>query len=354
MLASSLVRTFKIHLFATGFALLILLAGCESDSTAAGQTKSAPQQLLVYSARQPHLIRDAIKKFSAINPHIEVKIKNNSGAVLVQQLLLESDIEQPDVLITSDAATMGHARKEGLLLPDSLPPIAELVNKAWRASDGTWTGITLRARTIAYADNRVRPNDTLNYATLAGDYGRRRLCMRTAASPYNVGFISALIHYYGENQARKLVSDFVANLATEPFTSDRTALHAIVAKQCWFTIANSYYLVRMHRAKEAQNVRLLFLPIAPGAGVHVNVSAAAVLKSSRQPKAARQFIEFLLSPAAQQIAWDLGGEFPVRSDIATPTIPGATGEFVPDSIPLETLNQYSDLARDIAEKAGYK
>ena len=312
------------------------------------------RKLLVYSARQPHLISGVIKKFEQTYPGVEVEIKNNKGAVLLQQLSLSGELERPDVFITTDASTMGQAQAKGLLLPGSLPPDAEFVKPEWRATDNSWTGITLRARTLAFSNDRLADKTVLNYGKLADDFGRRRLCLRESSSPYNVGFISALIHHYGERQARTLIKKYVENLATDPFASDRSAIRAVASDQCWFTIVNSYYLARLHRSNEVMNVRLLMVPIAPNAGVHVNVSAAAVLKSSTQPELAQQFISFLLSPGAQRIAWELAGEFFVRSDMQQPVIPGTVGAFQPDDTSLEEINKHTDLARKIASDAGYK
>jgi iron(III) transport system substrate-binding protein len=101
-------------------------------------------------------------------------------------------------------------------------------------------------------------------------------------------------------------------MANDPqiINSDGELLAVMAAGECDVGLVNHYYLGRA-LAEDPD------FPVAPawpdqdGRGAHANVSGAGVVTWSDQPDAARQLIEWLTSPAAQEEIIT-GSEFPVN------------------------------------------
>ena len=53
----------------------------------------------------------------------------------------------------------------------------------YRSANGYWTGLSLRARTIAYSTERVDPAELSTYEALADEAWAGRLCLRSNGRP---------------------------------------------------------------------------------------------------------------------------------------------------------------------------
>src|SRR5690606_37794808 len=102
---------------------------------------------------------------------------------------------------------------------------------------------------------------------------RGRLCLRSGNHVYNQSLVAVLIAELGEPATERVVRGWVANLATDPFSSDTLLLKAIAAGQCDVGIVNTYYLGRL-QAEQPDVPVALFWADQEGAGTHVNISGA--------------------------------------------------------------------------------
>ncbi len=90
----------------------------------------------------------------------------------------------------------------------------------------------MRARTIAYSTERVKPAELSTYAALADPRWKGKLCLRSGKAVYNQSLVAMLISDIGEEATERLVRGWIANLAAEPFSNDTLMLKAIAAGQC--------------------------------------------------------------------------------------------------------------------------
>ncbi|HBX57454.1 MAG TPA: iron ABC transporter substrate-binding protein, partial [Pseudomonas sp.] len=72
------------------------------------------------------------------------------------------------------------AEQEGVLKPLQSAVIEENIPAQYRSSTGSWTGLSLRARTIFYSTERVKPSELSTYEALADKNWEGRLCLRTS------------------------------------------------------------------------------------------------------------------------------------------------------------------------------
>ena len=312
----------------------------------------AGETLIVYSARKEHLIKPVIDRYGR-ETGVEIKLLTDKAASLLVRLKAEGKRTPADLLITVDAGNLWQAAREGVLLPVDSEVIRANVPAHLRDPEGRWTGLSIRARTIAYNTKRVKPADLSTYEALADPAWKRRLCLRTSKKVYNQSLVAMMIHTLGEARTEAVVRGWVKNLAAPVFSSDTKVLEAIAAGQCDVGIVNTYYYGRLLRKRPDLPVAL-FWPNQPGRGVHVNISGAGVTRHSRHQAAAIRFLEWLTSPAAQNLFADVNLEYPVNSAVKPAPEVAAWGRFKQDKTNLAKAGELQRAAIRLMDRVGYR
>jgi iron(III) transport system substrate-binding protein len=323
----------------------------------AGLVCSAPafaDELVVYSARNEHLIQPLFDAYTK-QTGVEIKYITDKEGPLLQRLQAEGKNTPADLLITVDAGNLWHAASEGLLQPVDSQILKENVPANLRDEEDRWFGLSLRARTIVYSTERVKPEQLSTYAALGDEAWKGRLLLRTSKKVYNQSLVAMMIAEYGEEQTEQIVRSWVANLAAAPFSNDTQAMEAIVAGQGDVAIVNTYYFGRLLRQQPDLKLAL-FWPNQEqaGSGVHVNVSGAGVTRYAKHPEAAVKFLEWLSSEQAQNLFADANLEYPVNPKVAANAEVAAWGTFVPSPFNLTQAGKLQEQAMRLMDRAGYR
>ena len=114
----------------------------------------------------------------------------------------------------------------------------------------------------------------------------------------------------GKRRVENIVKGWVANEPTL-INSDTKILEAVAAGQCDVALTNTYYLGRL-QAKDAKFPVAAFWANQQSTGTHVNVSGAGVTAHAKNRANAIKLLEFLSSPAAQQLFADSNFEYPAH------------------------------------------
>src|SRR5512146_2812805 len=254
-----------------------------------GASVSHADQVVVYSARIEQLIKpmfDAFTKESGIT----VKFVTDKEGALLARLKAEGKNTPADMLITSDAGNLWEAAREELLQPVESKTLETNIPAYLRDPQNQWFGLSVRARTIIYNTQKVKPSDLSTYEALAEPKWKGRLCLRTSKKVYNQSLVATMIAAQGEKKTEQVVRGWVANLATDVFANDTQLLEAIAAGQCDVGIVNTYYFGRIVKERPDFPVKVFWANQGAG-GTHVNISGAGVTKHSRNSLAATRFLE---------------------------------------------------------------
>src|SRR3990170_1191446 len=236
-------------------ARLGLLAALVLACTVAGCAKQ-PSELVVYSARNEQLIKPIFDRYSAETGQ-KIRFVTDDAGPLIERLNAEGANSQADILMTVDAGELWHAADLGLFQATSSEVLKENIPESLRDPENRWFGFSIRARTIVYSTERVKPEELSDYAALAGERWKGKLCLRTSKKVYNKSLVAMLIAEHGEPKAEEIVRGWVANLAAEPFSNDTLLMQAIAAGQCDVGLVNTYYFGRLIReARTAAQVVL--------------------------------------------------------------------------------------------------
>lgn len=328
-----------------------LLAAMTLATAFVGQA-FANDELVVYSSRIESLIKPVFEQYTE-ETGVKIKYITDREAPLMARLKAEGANTPADIFITVDAGNLWQAEQMGILQPFESEVIQANIPAQYRSSTNGWTGLSLRARTIAYSTERVQPEELTTYEALADEQWKDRLCLRTSKKVYNQSLTATLIETHGAEKTEEIVKGWVDNLVTEPFSDDTALLRAIDAGQCDVGIVNSYYFGRLQAAEPDVKVKL-FWPNQNDRGVHVNLSGAGVTKYAPNPEAAKAFLEWLTGAEAQQFFAGVNREFPASPAAKVTDEVAAWGEFKADSIPVEVAGKRQAEAIRLMDRAGWR
>ena len=319
--------------------------------TLLGSTAHAADEVVVYSSRIDELIKPVFDAYTA-KTGVKVKFITDKEAPLMQRIKAEGQNATADLLLTVDAGNLWQAEQMGILQPFTSPVIDANIPSQYRSSTHSWTGLSLRARTIAYSTDRVKPQDLSTYEALADKQWEGRLCLRTAKKVYNQSLTATLIETHGAPESEKILKGWVNNLSTDVFSDDIAVLEAINAGQCDVGIVNSYYYGRLHKQNPELAVRL-FWPNQADRGVHVNLSGIGLTRYAPHADAAKALVEWMTGPEAQTIFSGVNQEFPANPKVAPSAEVASWGEFKADTIPVEVAGRRQAEAIRMMDRAGW-
>ena len=314
-------------------------------------TVQAADEVVVYSSRIDELIKPVFDAYTK-KTGVQVKFITDKEAPLMQRIKAEGENATADLLLTVDAGNLWQAEQMGILQPFTSAVIDKNIPLQYRSSAHAWTGLSLRARTIAYSTDRVKPGELTTYEALADKQWEGRLCLRTAKKVYNQSLTATLIETHGAAKTEEIVKGWVNNLSTDVFSDDIAVLEAINAGQCDVGIVNTYYYGRLHKQKPDLAVKL-FWPNQGDRGVHVNLSGIGLTKHAPHPEAAKALVEWMTTPEAQKIFADVNQEFPANPAVPPSAEVASWGKFVADTLPVEVAGKRQAEAIRLMDRAGW-
>ncbi|MCS4534213.1 Fe(3+) ABC transporter substrate-binding protein [Neisseria montereyensis] len=310
------------------------------------------EELVVYSSRSDNLLRPVVEAYQK-KTGVSVKLVNDKAGPLMEKLRAEGSNSPADVLITVDGGNLWQATQMDLLRPINSATLNKNIPANLRDPKNQWFGLSVRARTIFYNTNKVKPSELSTYADLADPKWKGRLCLRTSNSVYNQSLVGTMIANQGQVATARIVKGWVNNLAVAPFPNDTAMMEAIAAGRCDVGIGNTYYYGRLMDKKPNLPVGIFFAD-QQGRGTHVNVSGAGVAKYSKKAAQAQKFIEWLSGSEAQNLFADLNHEYPANPTITPDPKVAKWGKFKQDLVNVSVAGSNQQKAVMLMKRAGYK
>lgn len=306
----------------------------------------------VYSSRKEHLIKPLFEAFTK-DTGIQVEYLTGKGGALIERLKLEGNNTKADMFMTVDAGNLWYAGSQGLFQPVKTNTIQNNIPAHLRDPEGLWTGLSIRARTMVYSTDRVKPSELSTYANLADSKWKGRLCLRTSKKIYTKSLVASMMYHHGKETTGDIVSGWVENLAATPNAKDSHVMNAILAGQCDVGLVNTYYYGRLIEKNPNAPLKL-FWANQDSTGVHVNVSGAGVTKHAKNPDGATQLLEWLSSAKAQSIYGSLNKEYPANQNVASDEVVSSWGAFKQDKMNLSQAGKLQADAVKLMQVKGYK
>lgn len=324
------------------FIVALALLGSACSDSGSGDT------VTVYSGRSEELIAPLIERFEK-QTGIDVAVRYAGSTELAATILEEGGGGPADVFFAQDPASLGTVALAGRFseLPEE---ILAAVPARFTDAAGRWVGVSGRARVVAY-DTTVVSVDELP-ATEDG-FTASDWRGRTALAPTNgsfLAFVAAKILLEGEAATLAWLTSMADNNAPT-YAGNSAIVAAIDDGQVETGLVNHYYRYRLAAEEPDTVVENYFFPEAT-AGSLVMPAGAGILAGAPHRDAATTFVEYLLSPEAQEYFAAETYEYPL-----VPGVPVASGLPPLESIPtpavdLSLLATELDTATDLVAEAG--
>ena len=273
------------------------------------ETEADPGSLVVYSGRSESLVQPIIDQFAAASG-IEVEVKYGKTAEMAAVLMEEGKNSPADVFWAQDPGGAGAVAEAGMFAELPADTLAK-VDSGFQSKNGDWVGVSGRARVVVYNTATIDPATDLP-DDLWG-FVEPEWKGRLGWAPTNGSFqamVTALRSEWGEEKTKEWLQGIMANdVGVYPKNTPQVA--AAAAGEIDIGFVNHYYLHRFIAAEgESFAARNHFLT-GGGPGSLVMVATVGRISTGANEANAMKFVEFLLSPVAQQYFAGQTYEYPL-------------------------------------------
>ncbi len=312
----------------------------------------------VYTHRHYDSDKILFKRFTDITG-IKINVIKGSAEQLIQRLKSEGKNSPADILLTVDAGRLVKAKELGLLQPVSSTKLLKNVPEIMRDNENQWFGLSVRARVIVYAKDKVKDNELSTYEDLADPKWKGRIVVRSSNNIYNQSLMASLIESNGSENALKWAKAIRNNMARKPRGNDRDQARAVASGVADLAIINTYYLGLLANSSDKNDRKVakklkVFFPNQNGRGTHINVSGGGVTASSKNKGEAIRFLEFLTENENQKIFSESNYEYPLDYGNTKAKVLKKWGKFKGDSMHLSILGNNNADAVKIFDLAGWE
>ncbi|PST22023.1 Fe(3+) ABC transporter substrate-binding protein [Mesorhizobium plurifarium] len=271
-------------------------------------TAAFAESLVLYTSQPNEDAQATVDAFEAANPGIEVEWVREGTTKIMAKLMAEIEAGNPvaDVLLIADTVTMQRLKEAGHLMAYKSPEAAAYDDSLFDA-DGAYYSTKMITTGIIY--NTSAAMKPASWQDLATPEAKGLVTM---PSPLTSG--AALVHAQTLAGIGGLGWDYYKALAENGATAaggNGGVLKAVATGEKAYGMVVDFMAIR-EKAKGAP-VEFVF----PAEGVSAVTEPVAVLKTAKNPEAAKKFIDFLLSEEGQQVAAKMG-YIPARNGVALP------------------------------------
>ena len=325
--------------------LSYLVAGALALSLTACSNPPADDKnsITVYAGRSESLVQPLIDSFQE-ETGIQVEVRYAGSAELAAQLLEEGENSPADVFFAQDAGALGAVSKAGLLvqLPDS---ILEKVPASYSAADGSWIGVSGRVRVLNYNPQKVSqlPQSVFDLAEPEWE-GRIGIAPTNASFQ---AFVTAMQVIEGDAKTLQWLEAMKENAVL--YEKNSAILEAVESGAIDAGLINHYYWFARGQEVGFENLTSKIGQFASGdVGNLINAAGVGIVADS---KAARQFVEYLLSETSQRYFADQTSEYPLIDGVSAPVDLTPLAEIPAPAIDLNDLDRL-DQTLDLIRAAG--
>jgi iron(III) transport system substrate-binding protein len=282
---------------------------------------------------------------------IEVKVHSGEAPELSSQLVKEGGVSPADVFFTENSPELEWLSEKGLLAKVAPATLASVPAQD-SGPAGDWVGVLARENVLVF--NSAMIQETALPASLL-DLAKPEWRGKVAIAPTDADFlplVGAVVALKGRPAALEWLKGLRDNAMI--FDDDEGVVAAVDRGAVATGIINNYYWARLRTEKGADKTQSAIHHFTGGdVGGLMNISGAAVLKSSRNQAAAQKFLAFLVGKSAQDMIskLDITFEYPLAAGVAANPILRPMGELQPPPLTLKQIGNDRE-AGDLLREAG--
>jgi iron(III) transport system substrate-binding protein len=305
-------------------AIAAVLAAGAALSACGSQADSSGTTITLYNGQHEQTADNLITAFEK-KTGISVVVRSDDEDVLADQIAAEGSKSPADVFFTENSPPLESLQAKGLLSPVDNATLARTPSK-YNSPQGDWVGVSARVSVIIYNPSLISASQLPTHvAELADPQYKGKL----ALAPGETDFQPIVTDYeraYGAAATLTWLKKISANAAGHIYPDNETIADEVNRGAAAFGVVNQYYWYRMRAEIGSGNIHSKITYFASGdPGYVIDVSGAAVLKSSKHQAASQKFLAFLVSKQGQEIlatpgtsaGQSLSFEYPIASGVTT-------------------------------------
>jgi len=292
--------------------------------SACGGSPTHGVTITLYSGQHVQTTDALVNSFEKANPGVSVAVRSNDEATLDAQIVAEGNHSPADVFFSENSPALEYLQQKGLLAKVNAGTLAMTPSK-FDSLTGYWVGVSARVSVIIYNPKLIKKSALpTSVVQLASPKYRDKLAFAPGETDFQP-IVTSVINTYGTTAAKKWLNGMKANATSHLYPNNETVANDVNRGLVAFGVVDQYYWYRMRAQIGPSNTHskiTLFAPHDPG--YVLDVSGAAVLKSSTHQGAAQKYLAFLVSAKGQEIiAHSISYEYPIASGVTTarPEIP---------------------------------
>jgi iron(III) transport system substrate-binding protein len=251
---------------------------------------------------------------------IRVKVRSDDEALLANDLAQTGKRDSADVFYSENTPALRLLELHKLLAPVARTTLAK-ADSRWQSTSGDWVGVSARVYVMDYNTDKLGP-DAL--PTSAMDLGSSGWKGRIGIAPRDTDFqsvVTSILRTHGEERTLDWLDAIKTNAGSYVYSDNSVLADAINRGQVELGLINQHSWFRERAKVGAWHMSSAVAFLRPhDAGYHLDISGAAVLRSSHAPAAAQRLVAFLASRgAAEIIARSKSYEYPLAANVKAAT-----------------------------------
>jgi iron(III) transport system substrate-binding protein len=294
--------------------------------SACGSSSSGANTLVLYNGQHEQTAENLINAFEK-KTGITVVTRDDDEDVLADQIETEGANSPADVFFTENSPPLEALQEKGLLAKVDPATLAATPSQ-YNSPDGDWVGVSARVSVIIYNPSLISASQLPTHVSQLAD---PQYAGKLALAPQETDFqpiVTAYLKANGKAATLTWLKKIYANASGHIYGANEDIADEVNRGEAAFGDINQYYWYRMRAEDGAANMHSKLAYFAPGdPGYVLDVSGAAILKSSKHQADAQKFLAFLVSKQGQEIIANpgfganqsLSFEYPIASGVTTKT-----------------------------------
>jgi iron(III) transport system substrate-binding protein len=281
---------------------------------ACGSSSHGGRELTLYNGQHEQTTAQLVTAFEK-QTGIKVDVRSADEASLGNEILQEGSSSPADVFYTENTPVLEALREKGLLAPVEQSTLGAVPSR-YDSAQGDWVGISARASALVYNTSQLSSSELpSSILELAEPKWKGKLGFAPSETDFQP-LVTSIMRLDGVATAERWLKGLQANGRVYP--DNETVVAQVNNGESALGPINHYYWFRLRDELGAGGVHSALHYYAPGdAGDLVDVSGAAVLRSSSHQSEAQAFLAFLVSRKGQEVlAHSHSYEYPLRPGVA--------------------------------------
>jgi iron(III) transport system substrate-binding protein len=324
-----------------------LLSACGSAS---GSTSSSGS-ITLYSGQHEQTTQSLVDEFEKLTG-IQVNVRYNDEDTFADEIIAEEAHPVADVFYTENSPALEYLQNKGLLAKVNASTLAKTASK-YNSPAGDWVGVSARVSVLIYNPSLISASQLpTTVLELADPKYSGKLAFAAGETDFQP-VVTSVVRAYGAAQASSWLDGIKSNAGSHVYPDNETIADEVNRGAVAFGVVNQYYWYRMKAELGASGVHSEIAYFAPhNPGYVVDVSGAAILKSSKNQAAAQKFLAFIVSRQGQEvIAHSISYEYPLDDGVVTAAPETPFDQLQPYPISIAELGDGST-AISLLQKAG--